>query len=87
MSSNTLPTSHQFSFDGIHEFDFNSDKPGQYRKKLLDHDYHSLSDILDFISESPTIVDLRGSGTFRHQPFGRQHGVGHMGDKSVDQMG
>ena len=28
-----------------------------------------------------------GSGTFRHQPFGRQYGVGHMGDKSVDQMG
>ena len=26
-------------------------------------------------------------GTFRHQPFGRQYGVGHMGDKSVDQMG
>ena len=30
---------------------------------------------------------LGGSGTFRHQPFGRQYGVGHMGDKSVDQMG
>ena len=28
-----------------------------------------------------------GSGTLRHQPFGRQYGVGHMGDKSVDQMG
>ena len=28
-----------------------------------------------------------GSGTFRHQPFGRQYGVGHMGNKSVDQMG
>ena len=28
-----------------------------------------------------------GSGTFRHQPFGRQYGVGHMEDKSVDQMG
>ena len=27
-----------------------------------------------------------GSGTLRHQPFGRQYGVGHMGDKSVDQM-
>ena len=23
----------------------------------------------------------------RHQPFGRQNVVGHMGDKSVDQMG
>ena len=30
---------------------------------------------------------IPGSGTFRHQPFGRQYGVGHMGDKSVDQMG
>ena len=29
----------------------------------------------------------RGQGTFRHQPFGRQYGVGHMGDKSVEQMG
>ena len=29
----------------------------------------------------------KGSGTLRHQPFGRQYGVGHMGDKSVDQMG
>ena len=28
-----------------------------------------------------------GTGTFRHQQFGRQYGVGHMGDKSVDQMG
>ena len=28
-----------------------------------------------------------GSRTFRHQPFGRQYGVGHMGDKNVDQMG
>ena len=28
-----------------------------------------------------------GSGTFRHQPFGRQYGLGHMGDKSVYQMG
>ena len=28
-----------------------------------------------------------GSGTFRHQPFGRQYGLRHMGDKSVDQMG
>ena len=27
------------------------------------------------------------SGTIRRQPFGRQNGVGHMGDKSVDQMG
>ena len=27
------------------------------------------------------------SGTFRQQPFGRQYGVGHLGDKSVDQMG
>ena len=27
-----------------------------------------------------------GSGTFRHQLFGRQYGVGHMGDKSVDQV-
>ena len=30
---------------------------------------------------------FEGSGTFRHQPFGRQYGVGHMGDKSVDRMG
>ena len=29
---------------------------------------------------------LNGSGTFRHQPFGRQYGFGHLGDKSVDQM-
>ena len=31
--------------------------------------------------------NLDGSGTFRHQPFGQQYGVGHMGDESVDQMG
>ena len=24
---------------------------------------------------------IRGSETFRHQPFGRQYGVGHMGTK------
>ena len=60
-----VPTSHQFRIDGIHEFDLNSDKSGQYRKKLLDHDYHSLSDILDFIGESPTIVDLRRIGKFK----------------------
>ena len=28
-----------------------------------------------------------GSGTLRHQPIGQQYGVGHMPDKSVDQMG
>ena len=28
-----------------------------------------------------------GSGTIRHQPFGRHYCVGHMSDKSVDQMG
>ena len=28
----------------------------------------------------------RGSGTFGHQPLQRQYGVGHMGDKSVDQI-
>ena len=28
-----------------------------------------------------------GSGTVRHQPFERHYGVGHMGDKSVHQMG
>ena len=28
-----------------------------------------------------------GSATFRHQPFGRQYDFGHMGDKSVDEMG
>ena len=33
------------------------------------------------------IYCVPGSGTFRHQPFGRQYGVGHMGDKSVDQIG
>ena len=60
-----VPTSHQFRIDGIYEFDLNSDKTGQYRKKLLDHDYHSLSDILDFIGESPTIVDLRRIGKFK----------------------
>ena len=27
------------------------------------------------------VNDIVGSGTFRHQPFGRQYGVGHMGDK------
>ena len=32
-----------------------------------------------------TVVD--GSGTLRHQPFGRQYGVGHMSNRSVDQMG
>ena len=30
---------------------------------------------------------IKGSGTLRHQLFGRQYGVGHMGDQSVDQMG
>ena len=33
------------------------------------------------------LVPSNGSGTFRHQPFGRQYGLGHMGDKSVDQIG
>ena len=33
------------------------------------------------------ILFRRGSGTFRHQPFGQQHGACHMGDKSVDRMG
>ena len=28
-----------------------------------------------------------GPGTFRHQLFGRQYGVNHMGDKIVDQKG
>ena len=32
-------------------------------------------------------VDLEGPRTFCHQPFGRQYGVDHMGDRSVDQMG
>ena len=36
----------------------------------------------------PKFVVMKNvSGTFRHQPFGRQYGVGHMSDKSVDQMG
>ena len=33
------------------------------------------------------LTSSEGSGTFRHQPFERQYGVGHMGEKSVDQMG
>ena len=32
-----------------------------------------------------TFLGQNGSGTFHHQPFGRQYGVGHMGDKNVDQ--
>ena len=36
---------------------------------------------------NPGYLAIIGSGTFRHQRYGRQYGVGHMGDKSVDQMG
>ena len=30
---------------------------------------------------------MNGSGTLRQQLFEPQYGVGHTGDKSVDQMG
>ena len=29
---------------------------------------------------------LNRSGTLRRRPFGRQYGVGHMGDKNVNRM-
>ena len=49
--------------------------------------------LLNSFRETGLLLELKmrtrhtRSGTFRHQPFGRQYGVGHMGDKSVDQMG
>ena len=54
-----VPTSDQFRNDRIHKFYLNSDETSQYRKKLLDHDYLSLSVIPDLLGESPAIVDLR----------------------------